>query len=119
MGGAKNSTAANPEQLLGLAWSTCFLSALSAVHAEQSGPNAKPLPKSTAVRANISIGKDAHEKLPGFLLAAELEVLKGPLAEAGLDEAAIEALVKGAHEVCPYSRATRGNIEVHIRVVDA
>lgn len=118
MGGAKSTTASNPEQLLGLAWSTCFLSALGAVHAQHS-PDAKPLPKSTAVRANISIGKDAAEKLPGFLLAAELDVLKGPLVEAGLNDKAIEALVKGAHEVCPYSRATRGNIEVHVRVVDA
>ena len=118
MGGSKGTTAVNPEQLLGLAWSTCFLSALNAVHGEKH-PGAKPLPKSTAVRANISIGKDAHAKLPGFLLAAELEVLKGPLEEAGLDHAAIEDLVKAAHAICPYSRATHGNIEVHISVVDA
>ena len=118
MGGAKGSTASNPEQLFGLAWSNCFLSALNAVHGQNS-PSLKPLPKSTAVRAHISIGKDAHEKLPGFLLAAELEVLKGPLKEVGLDNHAIEELVKGAHDICPYSRATRGNIEVHIRVVDA
>lgn len=40
----------------------------------------------------------------------ELEVLKGPLREAGLNEEAMEKLIKAAHDMCPYSRATKGNI---------
>ena len=46
----------------------------------------------------------------GFLLGVELEVLKGPLREAGLNEEAMEKLIKAAHDMCPYSRATKGNI---------
>lgn len=85
----------------------------------QNSPTLKPLPKSTTVRAKVSIGKDATEKQAGFLLAAELEVLKGPLKEVGLDEAAIKKLVEDAHAMCPYSRATKGNIEATVKVVDA
>ncbi|KAI5480298.1 hypothetical protein MNV49_001257 [Pseudohyphozyma bogoriensis] len=108
----------NPEQLFGLAYSTCFLSALGATQGSLH-PDAKPLPKSTEVRALVSIGKDPKEQLPGFLLAVELEVLKAPLAEAGLNETQMADLVKAAHKLCPYSRATAGNIEVEIRLVDA
>lgn len=46
----------------------------------------------------------------GFLLGVELEVIRGPLKEVGLDEAGMEKLIKAAHEMCPYSRATSGNI---------
>lgn len=129
MGGKKGPEGdfANPEQLFGMAYSTCYLSALGAVQGQTAG--AKPLPKSTTVRALVSVGNDASKKqavtlsshfltsapelMPdaqGFLLGVELEVLKGPLREAGLDDAAMEKLIKAAHEMCPYSRATRGNI---------
>lgn len=64
MGGKKGPEAdfANPEQLFGMAYSTCFLSALNAVQGQTAG--AKPLPKSTTVRALVSIGKDAKEIIP-------------------------------------------------------
>lgn len=46
----------------------------------------------------------------GFLLAVELEIPSGPLAEAGLDPAAIKTLLDEAHKLCPYSRAVSGNV---------
>ncbi|SCV68595.1 BQ2448_716 [Microbotryum intermedium] len=123
MGGSKGPAGgeSNPEQLFGAAYSTCFLSALGATHGTLF-PKHKPLPKSTAVRALVSIGKDKTEKLPirqGFLLGVELEVLKKPLQEVGLEDADIQKLVRQAHQLCPYSRAVNGNIEVVVRVVDA
>lgn len=65
MGGAKGPLAgfANPEQLFGMAYSTCFLSALGATQGNLN-PGLKPLPKSTSVRALVSIGKDPAEKIP-------------------------------------------------------
>lgn len=101
MGGATGPAGgqSNPEQLFGLAYSTCFLSALGATQGNVF-PDLKPLGKSTAVRALVSIGKDP-KGTPGFLLGVELEVLKGPLAEAGLNEAAMQKLVEEAHKLCP------------------
>ena len=62
----------------------------------------------TEVSASVSIGVVGE----GFGLAVELDV-----HAPALDEAAAEKLVAAAHEVCPYSNATRGNIEVTLRVV--
>ncbi|SCZ90624.1 BZ3500_MvSof-1268-A1-R1_Chr1-3g02108 [Microbotryum saponariae] len=120
MGGSKGPAGgeSNPEQLFGAAYSTCFLSALGATHGSLF-PKHKPLPKSTTVRALVSIGKNKTEKVPGFLLAVELEVLKKPLQQVGLEDAEIHKLVQQAHQLCPYSRAVQGNIEVVVRVVDA
>jgi osmotically inducible protein OsmC len=49
-------------------------------------------------------------RLQGYQLAVELEVLATPLRDIGLNDAQMKELVKQAHELCPYSRATRGNI---------
>ncbi|KAK4705477.1 lipoyl-dependent peroxiredoxin, partial [Phenoliferia sp. Uapishka_3] len=119
MGGAKGPRGghSNPEQLFGMAYSTCFLSALGAVHGIQS-PTLKALPKSTSVRALVSIGKSPKGVPEGFLLGVELEIVRGPLMKVGLNEEAMVKLVKAAHEMCPYSRATKGNIEVEVRLVD-
>ncbi|BGP20100.1 hypothetical protein JCM10213_002649 [Rhodosporidiobolus nylandii] len=106
----------NPEELFGAAYATCFLSALGATHG-QLNKGAKPLPKSTTVDADVSIGKDATEKKPGFLLAVELKVHSAPLKEAGLDDAQIKKLVQAAHEMCPYSRAVKGNVDVVLTIV--
>ncbi|GAA5821124.1 hypothetical protein JCM11251_001974 [Rhodosporidiobolus azoricus] len=106
----------NPEQLFGAAYSTCFLSALAANHGILN-KGSKPLPKSTQVDAEVSIGKDASEKLPGFLLAVELKVHAAPLKKVGLNDEQIKKLVDAAHDMCPYSRATRGNIDVTVTVV--
>ncbi|GAA5904053.1 hypothetical protein JCM5296_002518 [Sporobolomyces johnsonii] len=101
----------NPEELY--VYSTCFLSALGATHGRLH-EGLKPLPKSTKVDALVSIGKDATDAVPGFHLAVELKVHKGPLTQAGLNEEQIQKLVEEAHKLCPYSRAIKGNVEVKL-----
>ncbi|GAA5879771.1 hypothetical protein JCM1840_001891 [Sporobolomyces johnsonii] len=104
----------NPEELY--VYSTCFLSALGATHGRLH-EGLKPLPKSTKVDALVSIGKDATDAVPGFHLAVELKVHKGPLTQAGLNEEQIQKLVEEAHKLCPYSRAIKGNVEVKLSLV--
>jgi Ohr subfamily peroxiredoxin len=90
----------NPEQLLGVGWSACFIGAL-----HRAGQSFEiRLPEDVAVAADISLGTAVDG---GFALAARLTVeLPGLSAE---DKA---RLVEAAHQLCPYSKATRGNIEV-------
>lgn len=56
--------------------------------------------------------------MQGFFLAIELEVLAQPLRDAGLDDAGIKALLAAAHELCPYSRAMKGNVEIEVKAVE-
>lgn len=102
MGGAGG--ALNPEQLFAAGYAACFHSALKLV-----GGQAKADLTGTEVSAAVSIGT-----LPsgGFGLAVELFV-----HAPALDEATAMELVERAHEVCPYSNATRGNVEVVLKVV--
>ena len=102
MGGAGGAT--NPEQLFAVGYSACFHSALKfSAAADKLDVNG------TEVSASVSIGVlDSG----GFGLAVELDVYAPKL-----DRATAEALVAKAHEVCPYSNATRGNIEVTLRVI--
>jgi lipoyl-dependent peroxiredoxin len=94
----------NPEQLFAAGWSACFLSALKVVAQKKK----VALPDTVAIDAEVDLGT-TH----GFYgLQARLDV-----SLPGLDRQLAEALVASAHEVCPYSRATRGNIEVAINVV--
>jgi Ohr subfamily peroxiredoxin len=100
MGGKGGAT--NPEQLFAAGYSACFGSALAHVARAQkikTGP--------VEITAHVSIGPVGA----GFGLAVELEA---SLPELPREQA--EALVKAAHEVCPYSNATRGNVPVSIRV---
>lgn len=101
LGGA-GGNGTNPEQLFAAGYSACFLSALKFVAAQAK----VALPADAAVTAEIAIGPNDRG---GFGLEAELRV-----ALPGLDQAAAQALVAKAHEVCPYSNATRGNIEVKL-----
>ncbi|MGL6235735.1 MAG: organic hydroperoxide resistance protein [Segniliparus sp.] len=98
LGGSGEGT--NPEQLFSAGYAACFLGALRLV-ASQSHVQ---IPAETAVTATVGIGKDQDG---GFLLSAAIE---GRLP--GLDQAVADDLVDQAHDVCPYSNATRGNIEV-------
>ena len=102
MGGPGGAT--NPEQLFAAGYAACFHSALKLV-----GGSEKANMSGTEVSASVAIGM-----LPagGFGLAVELDV-SIPNAE----RSQAEALVAKAHEVCPYSNATRGNIEVTLTVV--
>ena len=102
MGGAGGAT--NPEELFAAGYAACFHSALKLVAGQQ-----KLDANGTEVSASVSIGSNGSG---GFGLAVELDV-----HVPNVDKDAAEALVARAHEVCPYSNATRGNIEVALSVV--
>ncbi|KIF70030.1 organic hydroperoxide resistance protein [Streptomyces sp. AcH 505] len=101
MGGSGAGT--NPEQLFAAGYSACFQSALGVVARQEKADI-----KGSTVTAKVSIGKtDAG----GFGLAVEL-IGSFPT----LDEATAKDLLEKAHQVCPYSNATRGNIKVDLSV---
>lgn len=101
LGGA-GGVGTNPEQLFAAGYAACFLSAMKFV----AGSLKTTLPQDTAVTAQVDIGPNGNG---GFGLAVRLQV-----STPGMDAAAAAAIVAKAHEVCPYSNATRGNIEVAI-----
>ncbi len=95
----------NPEQLFAAGYSACFIGAMKFV-ASQSGPK---VPADTSVTATVGIGPRSEG---GFGLDVELAV-----SLPGLARTDAEALVAKAHQVCPYSNATRGNVDVRLKVV--
>ncbi|KHL09990.1 Ohr subfamily peroxiredoxin [Mumia flava] len=103
MGGSGDGT--NPEQLFAVGYAACFHSALRSV-----ARATKADVSDSTVGARVSIGQNGEG---GFGLAVELEV-----ALPNLDRATAEQLTEQAHQVCPYSNATRGNIEVTLTVTD-
>ncbi len=105
MGGEGGQGATNPEQLFAAGYSACFENALRRVARRQR----KDLGDDASVTANIGIGRDGN----GFGLKAELV---GHLPGLAREEA--EALMHDAHQVCPYSKATRGNMEVTLSVTE-
>jgi osmotically inducible protein OsmC len=96
----------NPEQLFALGYSACFLGAMRFV-ASQGGP-AKVSPDAT-VTATVGMGPRSEG---GFGIDVALEI-----SLPGVEKAQAEELVKKAHEVCPYSNATRNNVPVKLTVV--
>jgi lipoyl-dependent peroxiredoxin len=94
----------NPEQLFAAGWSACFLSAMKAV----AGKTKVTLPADVAIDAEVNFGTTGDD----YGLAARLNV-----SLPGMEHQAAQALVDAAHQICPYSRATRGNIDVTINVV--
>ena len=106
LGGA-GGAGTNPEQLFAAGYSACFIGAMKAVAARQK----LALPADVSIAASVSIGPMTGK--PGaFGIAVTLAV-----SVPGLERAAAEQLVSAAHEVCPYSNATRGNIDVALSVV--
>jgi len=95
--------ASNPEQLFAAGYAACFHSALKGA-ARAQGVEVTD----SAVTAEVGIGKD---DAGGYGLSVALTV-----ELRGLDQAAADALVEAAHRVCPYSNATRGNIDVRLDV---
>jgi Ohr subfamily peroxiredoxin len=95
----------NPEQLFATGYAACFIGAMKFV-ASQGGPK---VPADTSVTATVGIGPRSEG---GFGLEIALAV-----SVPGLDKAEAEALVAKAHEVCPYSNATRNNVDVKLSVV--
>lgn len=102
MGGAGNGL--NPEQLFAAGYSTCFLGAIRFVAGQQKitvSPDAK-------IEGAVGIGQIPQ----GFGIQVELKI-----SLPGMEKDAAQKLVEAAHQVCPYSNATRGNIDVNLVVV--
>ena len=102
--GGKTDEALNPELLFAAGYSACFDSALQVVLAQHQQK------AETSVNAQVSIGKTDDG---GFGLAAILNV-----NIAGVELATARELVEKAHQICPYSIATRGNMEVELNVTN-
>ncbi|KYD04783.1 organic hydroperoxide resistance protein [Bacillus atrophaeus] len=101
----KVEKATNPEQLFAAGYAACFDSALQLVARKER------LKIETEVTANVSLLKDEEDQ--GFKLGVRLQV-KG----MGIAKSDLETLVQKAHGVCPYSKATSGNIDVTLVVAE-
>ena len=101
--GGDDGAGTNPEQLFAAGYSACFLGALKFVAMQAK----VQLPAATTINAKVGIGPIPQ----GFGLQVGLNVNL-----PGLEQAAATGLVEKAHQVCPYSNATRGNIEVNLSV---
>ncbi|HUA32951.1 MAG TPA: organic hydroperoxide resistance protein [Candidatus Binataceae bacterium] len=95
-------TGTNPEQLFAAGWSACFISAMGLVAHQKK----IKLPSETAIDAEVDLCLNG-----GYSLQARLNV-----SMPGLERDIAQSIVDEAHQICPYSKATRGNIEVTIKV---
>jgi len=103
LGGA-GGDGTNPEQLFAAGYSACFIGALKV-----AGQHLKlKVPAETSVTATVGIGPRAQG---GFGITADLEV-----SLPGVDRSDAERLVEAAHQICPYSNATRNNVDVGLTV---
>ena len=94
----------NPEQLFAVGYSACFLGAMKAV-----APKLQlTVPAETTVDAEVDLGPTTQ----GYGVSVRLNI-----SLPGMERAAAEQLVAEAHKVCPYSNATRNNIDVQIKIV--
>jgi len=100
-----NRIGTNPEQLFAAAWSTCFKSAIGAVAQRRK----IALPGCVTIEAEV----DLNVADSGYFLSARLNV-----SLPGVERAAAQALIDEAHRVCPYSKATRGNLDVTIKLIE-
>ena len=106
LGGA-GGPGTNPEQLFAAGYSACFIGAMKAV----AGKQKISLPAEVSITSDVAIGPHANK--PGaFGIQVDMKI-----SVPGMDRAALEALVATAHEVCPYSNATRGNVDVTLTIV--
>lgn len=100
--GGDDGPGTNPEQLFAVGYGACFHGALKGV-----ARKAKTDIEGSSVRAEVTLGKSDE----GLDIAVDLAVTL-----PGLEQSQAEELVEAAHQMCPYSRATRGNIEVNLSV---
>jgi len=101
--GGQGGEATNPEQLFAAGYSACFIGALKFVASQSQ----RQIPADASITGKVGIGQ-----IPGgFGLEVELDIRL-----PGLERAVAEELVAAAHQVCPYSNATRGNIDVRLNV---
>ena len=101
-GSSGNGT--NPEQLFAAGWSACFMGAMGAVARKLK----VALPADAAIDAEVDLGTNSD----GYMLRARLNV-----SLPGIDQQVAQEIVDTAHQTCPYSKATRGNIDVEVKLV--
>ena len=94
----------NPEQLFAAGYAACFMGAMKAVSAKLK----VAVPADAAIDSEVDLGPNSH----GYGIAVRMKI-----SLPGLDAEAAKQLVAAAHEVCPYSNATRGNIPVELTLV--
>ncbi len=102
--GGSGDTGTNPEQLFAAGYSGCFLGAIKAVGARDK----VKVPADASVTGVVGFGAVPQ----GYLIEVELHITL-----PGMDKTAAQALIDNAHKVCPYSNATRGNIDVTLKLV--
>jgi len=102
--GGPDGDGTNPEQLFAAGYSACFMSALKLTMTQEK----VPMPKEAYIQAKVSIGPINQ----GYGIAAELNIFL-----SDLEKNKAEDLVNKAHQVCPYSNATRGNIQVSLNII--
>lgn len=98
----------NPEQLFAAGWSACFIGAMGLAAAAQK----VALPPELAVDAEVDLGTGDGDGDGGYFLQARLNV-----SMPGVDREVAQRIVEAAHQTCPYSKATRGNIDVTLNLV--
>ncbi|TEW53768.1 organic hydroperoxide resistance protein [Psychromonas sp. RZ22] len=102
--GGDDGQGTNPEQLFAAGYAACFIGAIKFV----AGAEKIKLPADVYINSEVAVGPIEG----GFGIAVKLAVSLGDM-----DKASAEALVEKAHQVCPYSNATRGNISVELSVI--
>ncbi|WP_420429645.1 organic hydroperoxide resistance protein [Kordiimonas sp.] len=102
LGGA-GGDGTNPEQLFAAGYAACFIGAMKAV----GGKTGIKVPADVSIASSVGIGPIPN----GFGIEVELNI-----SLPGLDSETAEKLVAAAHQVCPYSNATRGNVEVTLNI---
>ncbi|MDE1182099.1 organic hydroperoxide resistance protein [Paraburkholderia sp.] len=103
--GGNGAAGTNPEQLFAAGYSACFLSAMKFI----AGQRKQALPADATVTAEVGIGPNDNG---GFALDIDLRV-----SLPGIAPEAARELVDAAHQVCPYSNATRNNVDVRLQIV--
>lgn len=104
--GGAGGPGTNPEQLFAAGYSACFIGAIKFV----AGQDKINLPSEPEITATVGIG--GNPKGVGFAITVDMSIKL-----EGMDKAAASALVEKAHQVCPYSNATRNNVDVKLTVV--
>ncbi|MFF2479697.1 organic hydroperoxide resistance protein [Paenibacillus sp. NPDC058071] len=103
--GGPGGHGSNPEQLFAAGFAACFEGALGVVLRQK-----RIKAEGTKITSRVTIGKDVNDS---FVLSVNMDI-----SIKGVETSVAKQIVEEAHDVCPYSRATRGNIEVITNVVD-
>lgn len=104
--GGSGAPGVNPEQMFAAGYAACFLSAMKLAASQKN----KTLADDTSIDASVGIGP--HPSGKGFALQVAMDV-----HAPGMEKSDTEEIMEMAHQLCPYSNATRGNVEVNLRAV--